>query len=154
MLWKISFFLARFVKFLLKITRTIRHIFPLRVIFPHDGRWPLARGRLERVKECWVLCCHVSPVPSGRYSTALCTDSVTQPDKEKPSGSPCPTHLHNRQLSPPSPNKRCIQKGGKLICRLGAVPVTTLCTHLPHAQTSTSECTCAHTHTHDNSVLV
>lgn len=75
-----------------------------------------------------VLCCHVSPVPSVIYSTVLCTDSVTQADKGMPSGSPCPTHCTTGNYHRHHPISG-VFKWGKLICRLGAVPVTTLCIH-------------------------
>lgn len=75
-----------------------------------------------------LLRCHVLPVPSVRYSTVLCTDSVTQADKGRPSGSLCPTHCTTGNYHHHHPISG-VFKWGKLICRLGAVPVTAPCMH-------------------------
>lgn len=102
-----------------------------------------------------VLCCHVSPVPSVIYSTVLCTDSVTQADKGMPSGSPCPTHCTTGNYHRHHPISG-VFKWGKLICRLGAVPVTTLCMHPFSTLINTNGHICMSVrtaHTHDSALI-
>lgn len=102
-----------------------------------------------------VLCCHVSPVPSVRYSTVLCTDSVTQADKGMPSGSPCPTHCTTGNYHRHHPISG-VFKWGKLICRLGTVPVTTLCMHPFSTRINTNGHICMSVrtaHTHDSALI-
>lgn len=89
----------------------------------YQGLSGAGKGRLGL-----MLCCHVSPVPSVTYSTVLCTDSVTQADKERPSGSLCPSRCTTDNYHHHHPISG-VFKWGKLICRLGAVPVTTSCMH-------------------------
>lgn len=99
------------------------HIFPMP--FPTWCPSPATRDCVALDEESWglVLCCHVSPVPSGRYSTVLCTHSVTQADKERPSGSLCPTHCTTGNYHHHHPISG-VFKWGHLICRWGAVSAT------------------------------
>lgn len=87
--------------------------------FLHDGPCTTSAGG---EKPGLTLCRHVSPVPSVLYSTVLCAESVTHTDKENPSRRPFPAHYttgNYHQYHPIS----AVFKWGKLICRLGVVPV-------------------------------